>query len=81
MKMFMVWAVVLIMFMTPLVAVAAEYDVPTDRKASIYSRRQTLRTALPDPDKVVCYGYMDQFTVNSDYALSSPRATMPCESS
>ena len=73
MKMFMVWAVVLIMFMTPLVAVAAEYDVPTDRKASdILPADKLSGPHYQIQDKVVCYGYMDQFTVNSDYGPFEP---------
>jgi hypothetical protein len=73
MKIFMVWAVVMTMFVTPLVATAAEYEVAIDRKASdILPSDKLSGPHYQIQERVVCYGYMDQFTVNSDYGPFQP---------
>jgi hypothetical protein len=68
------FAAVLIMLLAPIVATAAaEYEVPIDGKASdILPADKLSGPHYQIQDRVVCFGYMNQFTVNSDYGTFEP---------
>lgn len=52
---------------------AVEYEVATDRKASdILPADKLSGPHYQIQENVACYGYMDQFTVNSDYGPFAP---------